>query len=98
MEDAKIVAEKPVKKVKKIESKPKTVKKPARRRKVIREVNLSRGFLLTGLLGLVFYGLLINGNLDFLPETWEVILSNEVELFQTSAGLFLIGLFSYTEK
>lgn len=98
MEDAKIVAEKPVKKVKKIESKPKAVKKPARRRKVIREVNLSRGFLLTGLLGLVFYGLLINGNLDFLPETWEVILNNEVELFQTSAGLFLIGLFSYNEK
>jgi hypothetical protein len=102
MEDVKtVVVEKPIaKKVKKVEEpKAKVAKKPVKRKKkFIREVNLARGFLITGLLGIVFFGLMINGHLDFLPEAWQSVLSNEVELLQTSAGLFLIGLFSYTRK
>lgn len=95
MEDLKktVVAVEPKKeKVKKTTSK-KLVKKTS-----IIQTNLARGFFVTGFLGAVFFGLI---TFDVLAPTAglpEQLFENNIELFQTSIGLFLIGLFSFTKR
>jgi hypothetical protein len=100
MEEAKKeVAEKPVVKPKKVTPKAKVTKKVAKRKTKVANVNLARGFFVTGLLGILAFTALVNGWLDeVLNSQVEEFLQNDVELLQTSIGLFLIGLFSFTKK
>jgi hypothetical protein len=93
MEDLKKVAETKKEKVKKAAPAKKVAAKPA-----IIQTNLARGFFVTGFLGAVFFGLI---TFDVLAPTAgmpEELFQNNVELLQTSVGLFLIGLFSFTKK
>jgi hypothetical protein len=90
MEEVKKVVE--PKKEKKI-----TPKKPVKKTPPFIQTNFARGFFVTGLLGIVFYGLVQVGvfttflgtNID------EFLLNTEI---QVSIGLFLIGAFSFTKK
>lgn len=92
MEDNKqVVIKEPVKKVKKAAAK-KAMKK------TIIETNLARGFFATGFLGIAFFTLIVFDVLNPTTGIPEELLQNEVELLQTSIGLFLIGAFSFTKK
>lgn len=90
----------PTKAPAKPKAKPKATKKVAKKsiKSIIIETNLARGFFLTGLLGIIFFGLLVGGVLDFLPNTVEEFFTNDTQLFQLSIGLFAIGAFSFTKK
>ena len=88
MEDVKKVV--PQKKV--------VVKKLAKKARTITQVNLARGFFLTGFLGIVFFGLITFEILNPASGIPEQLLENNVEMLQTSVGLFLIGLFSFTKR
>ena len=87
MEDTKKVT--PSKKV--------AVKKVAKPNSVI-QTNLARGFFVTGFLGMVFFGLIMFNVLAPTAGIPEELFENNIELFQTSVGLFLIGLFSFTKR
>jgi hypothetical protein len=73
------------------------VKKAVKKIAPIIQTNFARGFFVTGLLGIVFYGLVQAGifttflgtNID------EFLLNTEIQI---SIGLFLIGAFSFTKK
>ena len=77
--------------------KKKPVKKVAKKIATIVQTNFARGFFVTGILGIVFYGLVQAGvfttflgtNID------EFLLNTEIQI---SIGLFLIGAFSFTKK
>ena len=73
------------------------VKKPVKKQATI-QTNLSRGLFITGFIGMVFFGLIIFNVLAPTNGVPEELFDNNVELFQTSVGLFLIGLFSFTKK
>jgi hypothetical protein len=79
-------------------------KKPAAKKAVkktttvVAKGNLARGFFMTGLLGVLFFGLITFDILNPAPGIPEQLLENNIELLQTSAGLLLIGLFSFTKK
>jgi hypothetical protein len=87
MEDTKKVA--PSKKV--------VVKKVVKTNSII-QTNLARGFFITGFLGMVFFGLIIFNVLAPTAGIPEELFENNIVLFQTSVGLFLIGLFSFTKR
>jgi hypothetical protein len=74
------------------------VKKPVKKAGTIIQANLARGFFLTGLLGIVFFGLITFEVLNPASGIPEQLLENNVEMLQTSIGLFLIGLFSFTKR
>jgi hypothetical protein len=74
------------------------VKKPVKKAETIIQTNLARGFFLTGLLGIVFFGLITFEVLNPASGIPEQFLENNVEMLQTSIGLFLIGLFSFTKR
>jgi hypothetical protein len=90
----------PVKEAVKAVAKPKTTKKVAKKKpqKLIIQTNLARGFFLTGLLGILFFGLMVYDQLAWLNVDIEAFFENDVELLQTSVALFLIGMFSFTRK
>jgi hypothetical protein len=73
-------------------------KKPVKKTTTIIQVNLARGFFMTGLLGMIFFGLIVFEVLNPTSGIPEQLLENSVNLLQTSAGLFLIGAFSFTKK
>jgi hypothetical protein len=73
------------------------VKKPVKKQPLI-QTNLSRGLFITGFIGMVFFGLIMFNVLAPTPGIPEELFENNIELFQTSVGLFLIGLFSFTKK
>jgi hypothetical protein len=78
-------------------SKKAAVKKVAKPNSGI-QTNLARGFFVTGLLGVLFFGLITFDILNPASGIPEQLLENNIELLQTSAGLLLIGLFSFTKK
>lgn len=90
-EQKQTVVKEPVKKVKKVAAK-KAMKK------TIIETNLARGFFATGFLGIVFFALIVFEVLNPAMGIPEELLQNDVQLLQTSIGLFLIGAFSFTKK
>jgi hypothetical protein len=74
------------------------VKKSVKKAETIIQTNLARGFFLTGFLGIVFFGLITFEVLNPASGIPEQFLENNVEMLQTSIGLFLIGLFSFTKR
>jgi hypothetical protein len=74
------------------------VKKPVKRGGTIIQANLARGFFMTGFLGIVFFGLITFEVLNPASGIPEQLLENNVEMLQTSVGLLLIGLFSFTKR
>ena len=90
----------PIKEPAKPKAKPKTTKKVAKkkRKSVIIQTNIARGFFITGLLGAVFFGLMAFDQLGWLTTDIEIVFANDNELFQISLGLLSIGLFSFTKK
>ena len=93
MEDLKKTVEPKKEKVKKVAP----VKKESKKSNII-ETNLARGFFVTGFLGMAFFGLIIFNVLAPTPGIPEELFQNNIHLFQTSVGLFLIGLFSFTKR
>jgi hypothetical protein len=93
MEDLKKTVEPKKEKVKKVAP----VKKESKKSNII-ETNLARGFFITGFLGMVFFGLIIFNVLAPTAGIPEELFENNIVLFQTSVGLFLIGLFSFTKR
>jgi hypothetical protein len=74
------------------------VKKPVKKGETIIQANIARGFFLTGFLGIVFFGLITFEVLNPASGIPEQLLENNIEMLQTSIGLFLIGLFSFTKR
>jgi hypothetical protein len=74
------------------------VRKPIKKGGTIIQANLARGLFLTGFLGIVFFGLITFEILNPASGIPEQLLENNVEMLQTSVGLFLIGLFSFTKR
>jgi hypothetical protein len=74
------------------------VKKPVKKAGTITQVNLARGFFVTGFFGILFFGLITFEILNPASGIPEQLLENNVEMLQTSIGLFLIGLFSFTKR
>jgi hypothetical protein len=73
-------------------------KKVVKKTKTMIQVNLARGFFMTGLLGVLFFGLVTFEILNPASGIPEQLLENDIELLQTSVGLLLIGAFSFTKK
>ena len=80
-----------------VPSKKVVVKKVVKNNSII-QTNLARGFFVTGFLGMVFFGLIMFDVLAPTAGIPEQLFENNIELFQTSVGLFLIGLFSFTKR
>jgi hypothetical protein len=80
-----------------VPSKKVVVKKVVKNNSFI-QTNLARGFFVTGFLGMVFFGLIMFNVLAPTAGIPEQLFENNIELFQTSVGLFLIGLFSFTKR
>jgi len=92
MEEVNKVVEPKKEKVKKA-----TPKKLVKKSNII-ETNLARGFFAAGFLGAVFFGLITFNVVTPTSGIPEQLLENNVELLQTSVGLFLIGAFSFVKK
>lgn len=98
MEEAKKeIVEKPVAKPKKVTPKAKAPKKATKKKAVVIQTNIARGLFLTGLLGSIFFTLLVTRNLNFLNSDIENMFANEWDLLATSVAMFLIGAFSFTK-
>jgi hypothetical protein len=87
-----------VKKVVEPKKEKKATPKVVKKTKTVIQVNLARGFFMTGLLGALFFGLVTFGILNPASGIPEQLLENDIQLLQTSVGLLLIGAFSFTKK